>query len=85
MGEVAAREENEKHVPPRPLAHRLDSMPALVPRSGLDPPKAATDLDFIAAIIHEDGEQIVRRIQVEEWFAPYYPHNHECHLDLRPG
>ena len=38
MGEVAAREENEKHVPPRPLAHRLDSIPALVPRSGLDPP-----------------------------------------------
>ena len=39
MGEVAAREENEKHVPPRPLVHRLDSVPALVPRSGLDPPK----------------------------------------------
>ena len=38
MGEVAALEENEVHVPPRSLAHRLDSMPALVPRSGLDPP-----------------------------------------------
>ena len=38
MGEVAAREEDEVHVPPRPLAHRLDSVPALVPRFGLDPP-----------------------------------------------
>ena len=38
MGEVVAQEENEVHVPPRPLTHRLDSMPALMPRSGLDPP-----------------------------------------------
>ena len=37
MGEMAAREENKVHVPPHPLAHRLDSMPTLVPRSGLDP------------------------------------------------
>ena len=36
---MAAQEENEVHVPPRSLTQTtVDSMPALVPRSGLDRP-----------------------------------------------
>ena len=38
MGEVATQEEDEVHVLPRPLAHRLGSVPTLVPRSGLGLP-----------------------------------------------